>query len=292
MNEPSLEQLQPVVDNSDPLNIYIGNPDLRPQFSHTVSLNYNYFDQFSFRSIFLDLRGTYATDKITNSSVTSDLFVQTTRPVNVDQDLNVSGSVSFGSPLRPLKLNIDLSLNGSFNQGLVFINGVESDLERQSNTVDVRLSNLRKKIIDVGIGVNLSQSNTSYSINDRLDQSFLNSEYYADLNWTIGKKWNIESDFAYTVYDGAAFSDVDPVGIWSGSISRFFLAGNRGRAKLSVFDLLNQNIGINRTAQLNFIQEERISSLGRYFMLSISYKLTKIGGRAKKNRSKDTEEKE
>ena len=83
VNDPSIEQLQPVADNSDPINIYQGNPDLVPEYSHTLRVNYFKYDQFSFRSFFAFINARYIVNNITNQTTLDDEFRQITRPLNV-----------------------------------------------------------------------------------------------------------------------------------------------------------------------------------------------------------------
>ncbi|HMU05535.1 MAG TPA: TonB-dependent receptor, partial [Saprospiraceae bacterium] len=68
VREPSMDQLQPVIDNSNPLNVYIGNPNLVPEYRHNLRIRYNFFDQFNFRSLFANIRIGYTENRITTSS--------------------------------------------------------------------------------------------------------------------------------------------------------------------------------------------------------------------------------
>jgi len=84
--EPTIEQLQPIVDNTNPLNTYIGNPNLVPEYQHKFRLNFHDFDQFNFTSFFASLRTTYTNNKITTAQSIDSLFRRTTTPLNVRKD--------------------------------------------------------------------------------------------------------------------------------------------------------------------------------------------------------------
>ncbi|MBT8232388.1 MAG: TonB-dependent receptor family protein, partial [Bacteroidia bacterium] len=92
VNMPSLEQLQPIPDNSNPLNIYIGNPDLIPEYSHRLRLNYFKYDQFNFRSFYAFFNFNYTKNQIINESFIDENFVQMQSPTNVDYNFNSTGS--------------------------------------------------------------------------------------------------------------------------------------------------------------------------------------------------------
>ncbi|HAK77584.1 MAG TPA: TonB-dependent receptor, partial [Runella sp.] len=91
---------------------------------------------------------------------------------------------------------------------------------------------------------------------------------------------NLSSSLDYSIYNFAGSSFNQKVPIWNASISQFFLKNKRGELKFSVVDMLNRNVSINRMAQANFVQDERIRSLGRYYLLSFTYSLKNLLGGA------------
>ncbi|MDN5203720.1 TonB-dependent receptor [Fulvivirgaceae bacterium BMA10] len=278
VREPSLNQLQPIVDNSNPLRTYIGNPDLKAEYTHRFSVHYMLFDQFNFTNLFFNLNARYSKNKITNSSTIDEFFRQTIRPVNVDNDISIGGYASFGTPLRFMGSKIGLNLNSRYSRGILFVNDVENNTSRWTNSVDFSLGNRKKEIIDVKAGVRFSFNNTRYSVNKDLNQNFLNKVYYADATLEFLESWAIGSSFNFTIYDSEAFNDNLEVPIWQAHVTKNFLKNDRGQLKLAIKDILNQNRGINRSSQFNYIQDERVNALGRYFLLSFSYSLSAFGG--------------
>lgn len=277
LREPSLEQLQPVVDNSDPLNIYIGNPELRPEYIHELDLRYFLFDQFTFTSFFANLNSTYTKNRITNASDIDAQFRRSTSPVNVDWDYGLRGGLQFQTPIRPIKMNIRLTYNALWNKGLLYVNNVENTSDRQRHTFGLSFDNRKKDLVDFTVGAKISHNQSTYSISDGLNQTYLDQRYYADLIITPSGKWEFSSNFDYTIYSDESFGAQQKVPIWKADISYYILKGNRGKLTLSAFDILNQNIGINRSSQLNYVEEERIRSLGRYVMLTFAYSISGFG---------------
>lgn len=277
VREPSLEQLQPVVDNSDPLNTYTGNPGLRPEYAHNFRTNYMLFDQFSFTSFFVSADATYTKDRITNASTIDAQFRRNTMPVNVDHDFSLRSYLSFSTPLRFIKTNIRLTYSNNWNRGILFVNEDKNNTGRLTNTVNLSFDNRKKDIVDARIGVRISHNKTTYSVSEALNQTYLDRRYYAELRVTPTKKWTFGSEFDYTIYPAESFGQETKIPIWKASISRYFLRGNRGQLRLSAFDILGKNLGISRTSRLNYVQEQRIRSLGRYVMLSFSYSISGFG---------------
>lgn len=277
VREPSLEQLQPIVDNSDPLNLYIGNPDLRPEYSHRLGLNYHAFSQFTFTNFFANINATYTQNKITNSRSIDSLFRQTTMPVNVKNDLVIRGRMDFGTPLKFIKSRINLNSGVLYNRGIIFVNNQENILDRTITSVGVSIDNRKKDIFDIAVGVNLDHNMTRYSVSSNLNQIFVNQRYYADLSVNLGKKWRIATSADHAVYAGDAFNDETTITLLRASLSRYVLKNNRGELKFSANDMLNQNLGFRRISELNYIQEEQTLTLARYFLVSFTYNLSKFG---------------
>jgi len=279
IQEPTLEQLQPIIDNSNPLNVYIGNPDLQAEKQHLLRANFSLFDQFSFLNLFAFFNVTYTENKITNAQTIDDLLRQEIRPINVKDDLRVMGSLNFGTPIRKIKTQINLQSNFFYNRAILLVNDLENIAHRWNGTVDLSLENRKKEIIDARLGANLGYNITNYEINTELNQAFLNQTYYVDFNWSIGEKWSLNTILDYTIYQAVAFNPKTQIPIWQAALSRYFGERQQFELRLSAFDLLNQNLGINRNSSANFIQTEQIRSLGRYFMVSGVWSIKGFGGK-------------
>jgi hypothetical protein len=276
VNEPSAEQLQPVVNNTDPLNLYIGNPALNPEYAHNTGMSFNSFDQFSFTSFLGSLNASYTGNKITYYRDTDSNLVQVSRPVNVERDITVSSYFSFSTPLRPLRSKVNLSLNGLYNRGILYVNTLKDNADRWVSTLDLSLENRRKETIDIMAGARLSYNVVKYGLSRSQNQDFVNRTWYADLTFYAPRGWTVGSSLDYTQYAGEVFGEKRDVPVWKAFVSRQFLKNKRGELKLSAVDLLNRNIGISRTSNYAYVQDERTVSLGRYFMLSFTYSLSRF----------------
>lgn len=273
--EPNINQLAPITDNRDPLNIYVGNPNLKPEYSHRLGTNYMSFNQLNFTSFFSSINLTYTTNKITDSQEISNLLVRTLQPINVKDDYLLNGDISYGFRIKPIKLRVEISENVFFNRGIGFVNQQENRTKGLRANTRLRFS-YQQDNFDVSTEAKIGYNQTHYSVNQQQNQDYFNNNYSADLNWTIHKNLVFSTDFDYTTYTGLTTGYNQNIPLWAASLSTFFLKNRRGELKFSVNDLLNRNTGINRVAQLNYVQDERISTLGRYFLLSFTYSLKGI----------------
>lgn len=277
--EPSMNELQPFPDNSDPLNIYYGNPALKPEYRHSGNLNYNYFDQFTFVNLFAFFNATYVQDKIARSRTIDDQFKQEITSVNTDGDWSFNGSVHFGAPIRKLGMKFNISNSASISKGIEFINGDENKSDIFRNSINLTLENRSKEVFDARVGAQYTFNDVSYSLNRNLNQNYLNRSYTADFSYFIGETLEISTGMEYKVYTQDLFGASDNVPLLRASITKTLL-GQKADIQLVGLDLLDKNEGINFSNSGNFIQEERINSLGRYVMLKFIYRLNKTGGRA------------
>lgn len=278
VREPSIQQLSPIVDNSDPLNIVTGNPNLRPEYNHRLNLNFFNFNQLKFSNFFAFANLTYTTNKIANAQQVDANLVRTYRPVNVKDDYTVNANISQGFRIKALGTRVNFSTNLVLNRGITPVNNVDNLTRRLESRNRLRLEYRYKEILDFSTSAAITYNQTSYSLNPNLNQSFVNQVYDVEGNLKVTKTLTLNSTLDYSIYDFAGSTFNQKVPIWNASVSKFFLKGNRGELKFSVVDMLNRNVGINRIAQANFVQDERIRSLGRYFLLSFTYSLKSFMG--------------
>jgi hypothetical protein len=273
IREPSITQLQPQVDNSNPFNIFQGNPDLQPEFQHRLNFRFISFSQFTLTNIFLNFSAIYTDQKITNSRFTDEFFITTTTPLNLGNDLVLNTNVNFGTTLR--NLGVRFNINGGVIQrkGFNLINDIKNQTITDSYTGTFRLDNRKKQKIDVGGGVTLNYQKTSYSLQSSLNQSFFNQTYFSDLIINFSKGWTFTGKVDYQVFNGITTDFRQEIPILNSGISKLFLKNDKGQLSLNMVDMLNRNLGVTQRTDLNFIEEERIRSLGRYVMLSFTYSL-------------------
>ncbi len=277
VNEPTITQLQPVPDNSNPLSISVGNPDLGAEYAHTGRANYSLFDQFTFTSLFASVSATYTKNKISSLTLVDSLLRQVTSPVNVDHDINVNTGVNFSTPFRKLQMKFGVNGNSTIARSIVFINGKENFVNRFTQGGDIRFENKKKEHFDAAVGGRTSYTITKYPEASQLDQSYINSGVFGEVTVFLPKKFTVMSGLDCSIYSGAGFNSDQIVPLWRASVSKKIFKNGRGEIKLAANDILNRNIGITRTAQLNYQLEERVSTLSRYFLGSFTYQIVAIG---------------
>ncbi len=284
MQEPTVQQLQPVIDNADPLNIYVGNPELRPSYQHRIATNYTWFDPARMMNFFAFLTGLYTTDAITQGQQVNPVnFIRTTRPENVAYNFTLTGNASFGFPVTRLKSRLNVGPNLTYNQGINLLNGRASTIVQQIFGGTARYNFTWKEVFSLDLAATLSSQETLYEFEKNLNQVYFNKTYSAEGNLTFLKNYQLNGSFEYLVYDSRTTDFYQTIPLLNLAVSRFLLKNNVGELKLGVNNVLNQSFGVTQTATNNFLQQERLNNLGRFFMVSFTYALNKqlnpMGGR-------------
>jgi outer membrane receptor protein involved in Fe transport len=277
IQEPSIQQLQPILDNTDPLNLYLGNPDLKAAYQHQLSLSYHSFDQVSMTSLFGMTDFRYTKNAISTAQSIDEQFRRTLQPVNVAGDYEWMTSLSYGFRIRPIKSRLELRMETQWARGLNLLNDLENQTDQIMLVPSVRYSFTGSEKIEPYLEFSWNYNRIRYATQPDFDQNYSSANYQAGIDAQLPAKLAFSTSFDMNNY---YWSDqqAQKIPIWNVSLSRFLLKGDRGELKFSVTDLLNKNRGIDRYADLSFFQEQRIRSLGRYFMLSFLYSLRPQGG--------------
>ena len=273
VNEPSIQQLQPIIDNSDPLNIYVGNPDLDVAYSHTARIRFLSFNPITFSNMFAFVTMTYTKDAIKNTQIINEDLTTLTTPQNVGDEYRVTANLNFGTQFQNLGFKFNIGPRFTYLRSINFINGIENDIDQSTLGARLRFDNINQKTIALGLGGNIAYATTQYSIANNQNRDFINHTYFGDLTINFSESFRLNTQLDYQVYTGLNDGFNQDIPIWRASVSKNFLAGNKGQLTVGVYDILNENRGISRENSLNFTQDEQVNALGRYFLLSFTYSL-------------------
>ena len=280
-NQPTITQLQPVPDNSNPLYIKLGNPNLKQEFMSTLRVNASFVNPYKNRNFFVFLTAQRTNNKIVSYDKINELGVDSVRPVNVNGVYNVNGTVSWGFPVRFLKGSLDISSNIAYDKGKQLLGDTANKIQvNEINTItlgpQVRLDMSPTEKLNLSLTGGLNYSKSGYSIESARNSEYINQEYSAAIDWQLPKSFFFSSDVNYSIYNYmSGFKSKVP--LWNASVSKQMLHFNRGELKFTVNDILNKNVRIDHNANQNYIEDSRVNSLRRFFLLSFTYSLSKTG---------------
>jgi len=281
-NQPTVTQLQPVPDNTNPLYVKLGNPNLKQEFMHNLRLNASLVNPYKNRNFFVYFTLQETQNKIVNYDRINSVGVDSVLPVNVNGVYNAMGTVSWGFPVRSLKGSLEIGSDLRYYKGKQPISNatIRIDINRINTLTlgpQVRLNTSPTEKLNFTFGAGVNYSKSTYSLESTRDSKYFNQEYSAEMDWQLPKGLFFATDFNYTITNQYSAGFNDKIPLWNASISKQILNFNRGELKFSVNDLLNKNVGINRSGNQNYIEDTRIRGLQRFFLVSFTYSLAKTG---------------
>ena len=279
-DQPSVQQLSPVVDVSNPLNINYGNPDLRPSFEHRVNVRYQNFDSEKGSSMAMFSNFGYMSNDIVTSTVTDrETGRKETTYKNVSGNWNANARLMMNKPLKNIKFSVFSMSFASYNNSNGFSNN-EKNLSRRTNLMQVLGLNYRSEQFDFSVRGNVNYNNVNNSLEGQQNQEYLN--YGGNANTTIYLPWDmsIESDIHYSSNSGYADGFAQEEWLWNASIQKQLFPQKNGTIRFKIYDILQQRSNISRSVTSNYIRDTTTNTLTSYFMFHFVYRFNIFKGGA------------
>ena len=279
-SQPSMTQLQPVADISDPTNITIGNPDLNPRYTNNVFIRFQQFTPEKQRAFMIMANGSYIiNDIVSYTSYNQETGVKTTTYKNVNGNYSGNVRMMLNTPLKNKKFSINSMTMASFANSNGYIN------EEKNTNLNLILSerggiDFRSSYLDLGVNGNIRYNATSNSLQKENNQNTFNygaggyTTIYLPLNFKIESDVNWSTNSGYG--DGFKQNEV----LWNASASKSFLKNNQGTLRFKIYDILQQRSNISRSITASYIQDSEYNTLGSYFMVHFIYRFSIFKGGA------------
>lgn len=277
--QPSVSQLQPVEDISDPLNIKQGNPNLKQAYNNNFRISYNTFDPYTMKSFFVFINGQQTFNAIVNNDTIGKFGGRKTTYENVNGVYNTSANMAVGFPVKmgETKARLNLNTYASYGHNVNLLNSENNDITNVNIKQTASLTYMYKELFEVTGGGGVNWNRSKYSL-----QSSQNTNYFTytgnfDVDFYLPGGFTIETSIDYTKNTGRAEGYNTQVVLWNGAIAKSFLKNKRGELRLSVNDILDQNTGVTRNTNANYVEDIRYTVLKRYALLTFTYSLNKFG---------------
>ncbi|MGB5983610.1 MAG: outer membrane beta-barrel protein [Nonlabens sp.] len=280
INVPSVRQLQPVEDRTNPQNIIVGNPDLDASQRHRIYFNLSNYNWESGSGFYSGGNFSYVDNQVASRTLTDEDLVRTTTYVNVDGIYDGYLYSNYGKTWKKDKREIgfNVGINGSTNLNKGFTNGVAFESQTVRFTPDIGFEYSLRDLIDFEAEYSLSANQTWFDIPTIEDQDFVNHTLALDLTtfWPSNVIMGLRGE--YNKFGNISGDFDDDSFVLIGSLGYKF-AKDKATVKLKAYDILDQVIDTRRTITDDFEQDTSSLVLTRYFMLSFTYKFSKFGGK-------------
>ena len=289
---PDVEYLQEVIDESDPLNLLYGNPNLKPAYTHNASVRFKKYVSETQRSWMANASYRMIQNAIMNRLVyDTQTGVQRSYKENVNGNWNMSGSLVFNTPFKNKDFIFSTSTKGSYEENV--------SLESSSMITDQMLKNLTKVIgaserisisyrgtkFDMELAGNVDYQRSKNEVRNSANYETFDYQVEYDINIKLPWKMELSSNIDYHLYKGYSDGFNNQEWLWNAQLSKTFMKNNAGILRFKVFDLLGQQGNLSRKISDSSINDTEYNTLGSYFLLQFSYKLNNFQQRERKGRN-------
>ena len=293
-SNPSVSDLQNVIDNTDPQSVTGGNPNLKPTYSHNLFMNYNKSSVTKGRTFMVMLSASMQDNFIGDSTafygreggevngVRIDPYGQFTKPVNLDGSWNVRGAISYGFPVKWIKSNLNLNVAMTYNQSPSIMNGVKNiSSGYYYNYGAVLGSNISEKIdftFSYNGGYNIARNTIQQRGNQ--DNRYLTHSARGSFKWVAWLGFTLSGNANYMRYQGITDKFNEEYLICNVYLGKKLFRNQRGEINVGINDLLNQNKSFYRNIQETYIENVTNKVLGRYWGFQFTYNLRNFGSKS------------
>jgi hypothetical protein len=270
-SQPSINDLQPVVDNSNPNRTQEGNPDLQPNYVHNLNGNFNTWQALSGRYIWSGFNASVTNNAFANSTTYDNFGRTVSKTVNVDGNLFGNVYLGAGIPFLSRKLEIEPNANASYNRYTNFINTEKNITQNTSFSGGLDFS-LQLDSLEITIGNTYSYTNPVSSLSSVSNIPYSSQRYEFDLEWQLKRHIKLKIDANYTINSQRAEGFNRNIFIVNAELSKAFFKTENLIIALAGNDLLNQNLNLSRQVNGNIVTDNYTSIISRYFLLKLTYK--------------------
>ncbi len=276
-NQPSLTQLQPVLDQSNINNQTIGNPDLKRSYTNNFNLSYFSSKILAQRNFFALINAQVIDNSIVNYDSVLPSRAILSKPVNVNGAYRVNGTMNYGFGIKEIYSRFNFGINGGISNNISYSNGLLNTTLVKSAGPSFTYTYSLDEVMDVNLTARHTYSNTNNALNAALNTNYLTRVYGADVTNYLPFEMVLNQSLNYTINEGRAAGYNTSVPIYNASISKFFMKNKRAELKISAFDILNKNVGVSRNVSQNQIVDQSYNVINQYFLIGFTYSLQKSG---------------
>lgn len=276
--QPDINQLQPINNNIDPLNVIAGNPSLKQQFQNNFNLNYSNFQLINERFLYLSSYFSFTKDQISSSYTIDSLGRKISRYVNTDG--NYSGGIFGGFSIKIPKTNMTVNLGpeASILRYVNFVNGLKNITNSTNLSATVGLRVNKKEVYELAVSVAPSYNQSRSSLSAAASMHYWSYEYVMEGNYLLPLKLEIGSNVKFNFRQRLnAFDNNNNVILWNAYLEKKFMKNDGLALRVSINDILDQNKGYSRVIQPFAIEEKHYLTFQRYGIITMTYNFTNKG---------------
>lgn len=285
--QPTIDQIQPLVVNTDPTNIKIGNDNLVQSFSNNVSLYFNTYSVVKNYYAYVYANFNHVVNPINLAQNLDESGIRTYQYINTKPTTGASLTAYFGTQLvKGLRANVNFNMNNTRNYS--FNNGLESENNTFSFNPEASLNYDLDTTLNLSVGYSPDFYNSTSSLRTDIENHYWTHASYFNVTYLLPYNFEIESRIRWE-YRPQFSTNIagNDVWMWTAGISKMFLKDRSLKLTLYCYDILNQNVGFNYYQSGYNTNESTWGVINRYVMLKVGWNFSTI-----KKKRKDQQETE
>lgn len=289
-SQPSMDNLLPITDDSNPLNISVGNPGLKPSFTHNIRLFYKTYNVDRQEGIFA-----HANVQVVQNSISSKREYNsstggwTTTPENINGNWNASAMFGYNTALKNKKYNINTFTSAKYSNNVGYLTDSETSEVEKNTTTELSLServngSYRNNWIEIGLNGSISYTKEKDKLNPENNQEPYTFSYGA--NTTIYSTWgmNLSTNIINQSRRGYSDSSMNRNElIWNAQISQTLFKGS-ATLSFEMYDILKKQSNISRSLTSSGRSVYEYNGVNSYCMVHFLYRLNIFGSKAARDR--------
>ena len=285
-NQPTMENLLPITDNSNPLNIRMGNPGLKPSFAHTMRLFYNTYNAEKQRGIMTHFSFTATQNSISNSTrYNEETGGLITRPENINGNWNAFGMFGFNTALKNKKYTINTFTNVNYQNNVAFLYNQDTKNNDRNTSTGLTLGervtgSYRNDWFEFSLNGSINYTAERNKLRPENNQEPYTYSYGASTNITMPWKMTLATNIANQSRRGYRDSSMnrDEL-IWNAQLAQALLKG-AATVSFEVYDILRQQSNISRSLSADMRSVSEYNGINSYCMVHFIYRLNIFGSKA------------
>lgn len=285
-NQPTMENLLPITDNSNPLNIRMGNPGLKPSFAHTMRLFYNTYNAEKQRGIMTHFSFTATQNSISNSTrYNEETGGLITRPENINGNWNAFGMFGFNTALKNKKYTINTFTNVNYQNNVAFLYNQDTKNNDRNTSTGLTLGervtgSYRNDWFEFSLNGSINYTAERNKLRPENNQEPYTYSYGASTNITMPWKMTLATNIANQSRRGYRDSSMnrDEL-IWNAQLAQSLLKG-AATVSFEVYDILRQQSNISRSLSADMRSVSEYNGINSYCMVHFIYLLNIFGSKA------------
>lgn len=280
-SQPSMNQLQPVADVSNPLNIVIGNPDLKPTFNQNVGFHFNDFRMESQQSLFAMVNASFALNTVVSKTVTDrETGGRTTTYTNENGNFNIFGMGMISRPFTNRKWRFNTRMQARYAASPGYING---EFNRSGNLFLSPAAGITfsSDIFQMTVNPNYSYNRVSNTLPKQANRNTHSYGFSSDAALYLPFGLELTTDLYFANTSGYSSGFDSKQWLWNAQISYSFLSDRSFTLSARAYDILGQKKNISRSNTAMAIVDSEYNDLTRYVMFSLTWNFNTLRKKGK-----------